>query len=1786
MKTTTTSNNNQRRGSTLVIVIALLGLLAFVGMVFFSFASSERSSAEYFSEAAKGEIDEPDNVWDHPLSHIISGPSNRPSDRASILRSPTSRPSIARNLVGSDLSPHSGEGVSVGYAGGLPVVNGPLGNDWMNFVDSPAARGGNEVRNIIPPAPDVDYTYPDINNLFLAYKGWAIRDNGVGATPRFERVLVIIPSFFRPQYMKSNGTNSATGSDVPTDFDWASSFDLINRPTAKFASRSFRPSPQHIAGLRPDGTSVFRFLTATEAAGFSMTSGGFPFVPDDNLVGQPGGANGILGELGVWTGSDPDAYELDADNDGDGIREGIWLDTNFPVQEYVDTSGTTRLYTVLHSFTIYDLDGLINLTVHGNMSGLGRDGTTKTIAASNQLQRSMTSTSGLGLGPNEINPLWALRTNLVAPITAVTAAQFQHHYGRLPTNNLEQANMEWLWVTAGRAKVDAAATKLEDLLPGRWGENDRLYNAYKLGGSFNVADLPRPGVSGDAYQTSSSGIRYGGTLIGVGRNGFDDNQDRYDGELNPSLGRVRAFGTPMDYAGTGRTTQGTTGIYNGATFPLTGDVRRPLVHHDATSFGPERFLGLNGYTLKRDVDTSVPRYVFGQNGVFDGGTGDDLIDNIAFDALFEDPLESIFDPDLADRKFDAIFGPQDVFALHLKATDISANFSTRLKQLSPYALDFANAPFSANEQVTPSVRSRFTTISNSLHRFLMRSPFGADGRPGIAGVDDNADGIIDNAADLTDPATSFVSGVPNANGQSDTDSINRAWEFNADSDGADRDGDGFPDGDGLYEFPPAFGTTPASRPYSAADPFRPQVRRLISMESGEGRGLFGQMPLSPNHILDVERNAQTPAEGTTEFLYYMQRAGLRFRPLTDHPLAAEAVGVTTIPAYNVATPVAFPPSTVEQREFWARRDRQKLARDIYVLLYTTGGAGLNTATNNTLDYTLQNDPSLAEGTALYTHDQLRRMAQFAVNLVDSMDSDDVITKFEYDKNLGNGWNLDDDAVTADFAVAVTTDSDFTTVTSNGIYREDQTGNGATVPDRGVVYGVEAQELAISETQGIRSSNTTTTNNASTPYDDMTQIRDFLFVELQNVRPTTVTLGETVSNTAAKAVWRLARYDRNVNADAIKPMAAPDKVLAILQHANNVIDGGGRFSIGVSNDTGLATSAFFVDIGASGAFDGTYELIAPDVASPTLPTGVNQTGSADPAYTNPLVDLDVNHQNHNGTVGPARFAAPSGNFLTDAPPTVAPATLVTYAGNQHFETLTGDKGTFTTSSNVGFDLVLQRRANPAMPELSIGDNPWIDVDRTRVIFETFDVQDGDTAPMIYDGTAMPPTGRLVAVRSTERYEPLDDTRQAFSIPKTATGYRANTIKGDTGGSISDALGINSRSLTDPLLPASGTNLALPFEIWQPHFDREYASTGELLSLPLVGPNLLTQRLNRMRYPGYQQSFPDAFNLGGTQSYALLSTAEAMVLWPNYTDTGTNTIDAARDNRWYRLLQFVEVPSRVHKMLGNYLAQNKIPGKLNINMIRHREVLAGLIDNPYLADVPPLMDSNINTNEDGPFMTSAPAIGGRDLYHDFMSERDGRPVRSYDPVAGASRFFSIPGTPGSHPFRGFGAMGSSFGFENQFDNTILRRLAVDRDENDDGISDGAGDDLGGNRHWLELATRGFHKRPGDLDSDGTEDVRSNTASQRHQVLSKIMNNVTTVSNTFIVYGTAAYFEVHEDVATGLFQVGGRFDLNEDSNPNNDHERAIFVIDRMEAYEAINPGTGDLDWNRLIKARATIE
>ena len=58
-------------------------------------------------------------------------------------------------------------------------------------------------------------------------------------------------------------------------------------------------------------------------------------------------------------------------------------------------------------------------------------------------------------------------------------------------------------------------------------------------------------------------------------------------------------------------------------------------------------------------------------------------------------------------------------------------------------------------------------------------------------------------------------------------------------------------------------------------------------------------------------------------------------------------------------------------------------------------------------------------------------------------------------------------------------------------------------------------------------------------------------------------------------------------------------------------------------------------------------------------------------------------------------------------------------------------------------------------------------------------------------------------------------------------------------------------------------------------------------------------------------------------------------------------------------------------------------------------------------------------------------------------------------------------------------------------------------------------------------------------------------------------------------------------GLFHVGGRMglDLDNDSDHTNDagwEQRAVFVVDRTEFYNAFDAASGSVDWKRLIKYR----
>jgi hypothetical protein len=290
-----------------------------------------------------------------------------------------------------------------------------------------------------------------------------------------------------------------------------------------------------------------------------------------------------------------------------------------------------------------------------------------------------------------------------------------------------------------------------------------------------------------------------------------------------------------------------------------------------------------------------------------------------------------------------------------------------------------------------------------------------------------------------------------------------------------------------------------------------------------------------------------------------------------------------------------------------------------------------------------------------------------------------------------------------------------------------------------------------------------------------------------------------------------------------------------------------------------------------------------------------------------------------------------------------------------------------------------------------------------------------------------------------------------------------------------------------------------------------------------------------------------------------------------------------------------------------------------MIRHREVFAGLIDNTYLADVPPLADHTANHAagyssppnglEDGPFMVAQDTLARinptdeaiviqRDVWREMLEDRDGRPVQSWDPDTSTQLGFLMPGTPNARPFRSSGFRNPTAS-DNGQDETLLRRNRRDLDDNNDGQvgnsgfgfnADGtavaSGTDLvRTNRHWLELASTTLHVSAASRSSEASVGERT-SAESRHRILSKVMNNSTTVSNTFIVYGVAAYFEAIEDPTTGLIRVGGRLDLDGDGDETNDEQRSVFILDRTEALEAYDAGSGDFDWKRLVKARANIE
>ncbi|WP_417380209.1 hypothetical protein [Gimesia sp.] len=1662
-----------RRGSTLLIVIALLAMLSLLGVVFYTFASQEERSAQYFAEAAVNEADpglDADVLFNWGLRQLIVGPDDGLYNSA--LHS--KKHSLLSTMFGNDIHPFNGQGINVlmdstGKIGVDQDYDGSFDGDQnllaLNY--SRAAHGGT-LPSILQegnrPLPDVDYTAPDINNLFLAYNGYTLE----GTTLR----RVVIPSFLRPQHLR----DANTGVHIP---DWYENDGSIV-PEKDTRTMVLRPHPAHVF-VDPGGT-------ASTTARFTSS---FPFQPTTN----PSGNATNHGELGIFTNSfnsGAPIVELDVDNDNDGLVEGIWMDLDFPPVE--NPNDPTKFILPLFSFTVYDMDGLINLNANGNMRR--PDDINLNYNSSNNFfgeddsdftdKYLFLSRSNMGLSsPGEINPQWALnaRPEKVASggdmvdSASATSVLLQHRiffgdypypYGAIGAPRTyggagdfkdayestvawrETSNMEYFFLNFGRPEfripsplANGTQSDITDLYPGRWGEPNLLYNSQRVSSSDLIYLLEQ------VAEPTKSFPRPGQTLV-------DDNGNRYEGgtlsgSLSGNRSNVHSFMHPLSHNGAGRTNK------TGTNYRLPS-------------------IGYNGWKGYEDFEfAGTPRYngglTFFKNPIntvtaVDGSRG----------TLVDEADEMTVDLEKVQRPYDEPFTAADLAFLHMSQSDQDdTGINSRLENLLPFNFGRASTVNARGN----SIRKTFTTMSWGRKQFSLPT--------------------IQNF---------------------------RTWET----------------GNG-NEFPP-FTSYPAN-----TNPFRPALKTLLTVKFGNTTSPQLQMKLSLNELLVFDQTG-TGKTVTT-------------RTLTPHPgedvdddgvldpgedlngngaidsltstvinTSWNGTGVNSSTANSVTYPnlPSYPPTTMEQQEFWARYDRQLKARDIYVLLYTLGGG------NDALDYGGDNSANVR-----YSNTQMKEMAQFAVNLVDALDPDDVITRFEYDTNLGNGWDLDDNPYT-------TSDS-----------------------DRAEVFGVEAQKLTLSEflaikTTKVEDSSMNEVNHDATEYNDE-KARYFSFIELRNASHQTVSF--------ANDAWQI-RLEPRTDASGISgdytnldnlDVSHPEPTLndthkRRLTLRSGSVGGGGIFNIRSAGDnentdpmTSMPRPSYFqVDPNFSGGTPA-YTRIAPrDISTPAIDL------ITDDDTTDFLLTSEAD------TITPI---STRGDFLNDSN--------------------TDPSGTpFGTMS---FIVRLMRRAHlgrnkPSMSNaVDNADNPWVEVDSMVVTgMNEFELQESSMSATIQS--------QLNQLQSLEREQPLyarGAGEAKHAAGNAGTSYRANTVgtinsktrnkykgsdlailQGPDGAPGITGVNDDNAGSTDDVEEAGWafSDDRPRFDIWQPHFDRDFASKVELLSIPLVGPNRITRDLAT---EDGVQSRTDTSTTTIDRANDVRFAGVQKFLDPSGPEESVNT----DDNRWYRLLEFVEVPTRSHRQLGNPLNDPRVPGRINLNTIRHPSVLAALLDDSD-AFTMDMSGSAVHPQLD------APHLGGGNWWQEFIDSRDAKCYGIPGVTLGDEP--RIPGNPKStvttdypsQPFRSLHTnvpTSSSAQVRDLREKTIFRSLPYDVLN----IS------VNNPRLLFELTSSAEHQ--------GTAGLNNVDVHTRNRILSKIEANTTTLSNTFVVFMSVAYFEASGDGTTVYgdpVSIGERMSPEDPARTANQPDyRGFFVIDRTRAEQAFEPSTGQFDhWKRLVRYRHQVQ
>lgn len=230
---------------------------------------------------------------------------------------------FVKHLASWDYTPfaYNGDSATRGDHPWLPYFNADSGqwiyNDFKGESSAPIQM-------------NPSYTAPDGRNLFLAHYKRALSEDDAVPTD-------IIPSYHRPDFL----SKLLNEMDSSRDVDWLS------------VLRKMTPRP-----LRLDHWN------------FSGENDNLPAL-DINEIGDLTGGDAVVAKWNMYDKVTDLAQKLagqgavnpwDVDNDGDDVKEGIWIPSGLPIRSASD--GTP--YATFYSYTILDMDGRINVNTAGS----------------------------------------------------------------------------------------------------------------------------------------------------------------------------------------------------------------------------------------------------------------------------------------------------------------------------------------------------------------------------------------------------------------------------------------------------------------------------------------------------------------------------------------------------------------------------------------------------------------------------------------------------------------------------------------------------------------------------------------------------------------------------------------------------------------------------------------------------------------------------------------------------------------------------------------------------------------------------------------------------------------------------------------------------------------------------------------------------------------------------------------------------------------------------------------------------------------------------------------------------------------------------------------------------------------------------------------------------------------------------------------------------------------------------------------------------------------------------